>query len=94
MCAGDSGDVPWIAVVVTDQTNRDPVSVRWSVDKKAYTGPWVEMKGKVNQTDVQDDAVLGTILWENDNQSDEYMGVANWEKAVEWWTDHGSLPDI
>jgi hypothetical protein len=96
VCAGDSGDVPWIAVVVTDQTNRDPVSVRWlrPVDKKAYTGPWVEMKGKVNQTDVQDDAVLGTILWENNSQSDEYMGVANWEEAVEWWTDHRSLPDI
>ena len=96
VCAGDVGDVPWIAVVVTDQTNRDPVSVRWlrPFNKNAFTGRWVEMKGKVNQTDVQDDAVLGTILWENDNQSDEYMGVSNWKKANEWWTEHHSLPDI
>ena len=96
VCAGDVGDVPWIAVVVTDQTNRDPVSVRWlrPFNKNAFTGRWVEMKGKVNQTDVQDDAVLGTILWENDNQSDEYMGVSNWKKAIEWWTEHHSLPDI
>ena len=94
-CAGEGGDVPWIAVLVNDHTSPDTVSVRWlrPQKKEQHTGSWVEMKGKNSQVTVHEGAVLGIIVWDDDGPTENYMGVGNWGVVVDWLKDYHSNPD-